>query len=223
MRAPRRLLFFILPLAAVRLGLQPFFPELQHWADFFYYGAFFVLGYLLFADERFTRAIRRDWPILLGVGIAATLAGTAIGVSHSFDIEKAPDAFWEFLLWGLIVACGWCWAAFFLSIGMRYLNSDSKALRYGQVTQLPFYVVHQPVILAIAYFVVRWEAIIPIKLLVVVLGALVASIGLVELVIKRVGVLRVLFGMKGGQAVQTQVVSTPQKTHAGLCVSPVIT
>ena len=208
------LLFFILPLAAVRLGLQPFFPELQHWADFFYYGAFFVLGYLLFADERFTRAIRRDWPILLGVGIAATLAGTAIGVSHSFDIEKAPDAFWEFLLWGLIVACGWCWAAFFLSIGMRYLNSDSKALRYGQVTQLPFYVVHQPVILAIAYFVVRWEAIVPFKLLVVVLGAFVASIGLVELLIKRVGALRALCGMKGGQAVQTQIATAPHSIHA---------
>ena len=195
-------------------SFSPFSPELQNWADFFYYGAFFVLGYLLFADERFTRAIRRDWPILLGVGIAATLAGTAIGVSHSFDIEKAPDAFWEFLLWGLIVACGWCWAAFFLSIGMRYLDSDSKALRYGQVTQLPFYVVHQPVILAIAYFVVQWEAIVPFKLLVVVLGAFVASIGLVELLIKRVGVLRVLCGMKGGQAVQAQAVAAPHAIHA---------
>ena len=208
------ILLFILPLAAVRLVLQPFSPELQNWADFFYYGAFFVLGYLLFADERFTRAIRRDWPILLGVGIAATLAGTAIGVSHSFDIEKAPDAFWEFLLWGLIVACGWCWAAFFLFIGMRYLDSDSKTLRYGQVTQLPFYVLHQPMILAIAYFVVQWETAIPIKLLVVVLGAFALSIGLVELVIKRVGVLRFLFGMKGGRADQAQVVTAAHVIHA---------
>ena len=53
---------------------SPSFPQLQDWADFFSFGAFFVLGYVLFADERFTRAIRRDWRILLGVGIAATLA-----------------------------------------------------------------------------------------------------------------------------------------------------
>jgi hypothetical protein len=33
-------------------------------------------------------------------------------------------------------------------------------------------------------------------LLVVILGAFVVSIGLTELVIKRVGILRVLFGMK---------------------------
>jgi hypothetical protein len=56
--------------------------------------------------------------------------------------------------------------------------------------------VHQPAILAVAYFVVQWEATIAIKLLAVVLGAFVVSIGLTELVIKRVGILRVLFGMK---------------------------
>ncbi len=190
-------LYFILPLAVVRLGLQPFFPQLQHWADFFFYGMFFVLGYVLFADERFSQAIRRDWRILLGGGIAATLAATVIGMSlESFDIEQSPETFWEFLMWGLIAACGWCWTACVLCIGMRYLNRDSQALQYGQRTQLPFFVVHQPVILAIAYFVVQWEASLPVKLLVVVLGSFAVSIGLTELVIKRVGVLRNAFGMK---------------------------
>jgi glucans biosynthesis protein C len=190
------ILLFVLPIALVRLGLQPFFPEQQSWADFFAHGAFFVLGYLLFADERFLRAIRRDWPILLGVGIAAVLAAMAIVVSmDSFDIEMVPGTFSEFLLWGLMAVCGWCWTAFMLYIGMRYLDRDSKVLRYGLSTNLPFFVVHQPVILAIAYFVVQWEASIAFKLLVVVVGAFAVSIGLTELV-KRVGILRALFGMK---------------------------
>jgi len=59
-------------------------------------------------------------------------------------------------------------------------------------------VVHQPAILAIAYFVVQWQAPIAVKLPVVVLGAFLLSIGLVELVIKRVGFLRLIFGMKAG-------------------------
>lgn len=200
------ILLFILPPAVVRMGLHPFFPEQQNWADFFSFGTFFVLGYLVFADERFSRAIRRDWRILLGAGTAATLAAMAIGMSfESFDIEKAPQTFWEFLLWGLVAACGWCWSAFMLFIGMRYLDRDSKALRYGQAAILPFFVVHQPVILAIAYFVVQWEATIAIKLLVVVLGAFVVSIGLTELVIKRAGILRVIFGMKAEQPAKVQV------------------
>jgi glucan biosynthesis protein C len=206
------ILLYILPPAVVRLGLQPFFPELQDLADFLYLGTFFVLGYLLFTDERFSRAIWRDWRILLGVGIAAWLAGAAIIYSFGFDIEKAPRAFWEFLMWGLIAACGWCWTGFMLFIGMRYLDRDSKALRYGQATLLPFFLVHQPAILAVAYFVVQWEATIAIKLLVVVLGAFVVSIGLTELVIKRVGILRALFGMK--MPPRTPVAQPPEATPA---------
>jgi glucan biosynthesis protein C len=191
------ILLFILPLAVVRLGLHPFFPEQQDWADFFSHVAYFVLGYLLFADERFLQAIRRDWRILLGVGIAAIVAAMAMVVSmESFDIEKAPGTFLEFLVWGLLATCGWCWTAFMLFIGMRYLDRDNKALRYGLSANLPFFVVHQPAILAVAYFVVQWEVTIAIKLLIVILGGFVVSIGLTELVIKRVGILRLLFGMK---------------------------
>jgi hypothetical protein len=136
----------------------------------------------------------------------AFLAGMVIGISQaSFGIENPPRTFWEFLMWGLIAACGWCWTAFMLFIGMRYMDRDSQVLRYSQATILPFFVVHQPVILAIAYVVVQWEASIPIKLLVVVLGAFVVSIGLCELIIKRVPILRGMFGMKAGQLVKVQV------------------
>jgi glucan biosynthesis protein C len=191
------LLLFILPVVAVRLGLHPFFPEAQNWADFFYLGTFFVLGYLLFADERFLRAIRRDWGILLGVGIAAIVGVIAIvATMDSFDIQMPPATILDFVLWGLMAACGWCWTGFMLFIGMRYFNRDNKVLRYGLSANLPFFVVHQPVILAVAYFVVLWEATISFKLLVVVLGAFAISIGLTEWGIKRVGILRAIFGMK---------------------------
>jgi len=194
------ILIFILPVAAVRMGLHPFFPVQQDWADFFSFGVFFVLGYLVFADERFLRAIRRDWRMLLIVGIVATFAAMAIIMSfESLDIEKPPRTFWEFLMWGLIAACGWCWTAFMLFIGMRYLSRDSKTLRYGQIALLPFFVVHQAVILAIAYFVVQWQATILIKFLVVTFGSFAVSIGLYEVVIKRVGILRLIFGMKPQQ------------------------
>lgn len=200
------ILLFVLPLAVVRLGLQPFFPQLQHWADFFTYGMFFVLGYVLFADERFIQALRRDWWLLLVVGLAATLAAMIVGPSlESFEIENPPRTFIEFLMWGVIVICGWCWATFMLFIGLRYLNRDSQALRYGQRTLLPFFVIHQPVILAIAYFVVQWEADLLIKLLVVVLGSFVVCIGLTELVIKRIGILRMIFGLKSERFVRAQV------------------
>jgi hypothetical protein len=191
------ILLFVLPVVLVRVCLHSFFPEQQSWADFFSHGTFFVLGYALFADARFLRAIRRDWSILLATGTVAILAAIAIVASiESFDIEQAPRTPLEFVLWGLIAACSWCWTAFTLSLAMRHLDRDTRVLRYGQATLLPFFVVHQPAILAVAYFVVQWEASIAPKLLVLIFGAFALSIGLTEFVIKRVGMLRVLFGMK---------------------------
>jgi hypothetical protein len=142
--------------------------------------------------------------MLLAVGIAAVAAGTVMGFSIEFNTEAPPRALVELLMWVIIVICGWCWTGFMLFVGMRYLDHDSKALRYGQTTLLPFFVVHQPVILAIAYWVVQWEADVAIKLLVVVFGAFLVALGLAEFVIKRVGILRVLFGMKAGQPDKAQ-------------------
>jgi glucan biosynthesis protein C len=202
------ILLFILPLVAARLVLHPFFPLQHDWADFISFGLFFVLGYLVFADARFACAIRRDWPILLGVGLVTTLAfGMLILSLGSVDLEASPRALPEFLLWACVAAAGWCGAAFMLFIGMRFLDHDSKALRYGQATLLPFFVLHQTVMLAIAYFVVQWNVGILPKLLVVLIGSVVVCVGLIELVIKRVGILRILFGMKAEQVVQAQAVT----------------
>jgi glucans biosynthesis protein C len=191
------ILLFILPLLLVRLSLHPFFPYDHDWADFFFLLAFFILGYLLFADRRFTQAVQRDWPIMLAVGILAFLGFMAIIlVTREIDIQAAPHAPLDFIWWSLVTVCSWCWTAFILFIGMRFLDRSSKALRYAQEAILPFFVVHHPVILIIAFFVVQWKMSLLSKLLVVLLGAFVLSLGLYQYIIRRVGPLRIMFGMK---------------------------
>jgi surface polysaccharide O-acyltransferase-like enzyme len=89
----------------------------------------------------------------------------------------------------------WGWALDALYLAMARLNYSNKWLVYGSDTIMPFYLLHQPVIVVIAFFVVQWDAGITLKLLVVVLGSLLVTLGLVE-VIKRISVLRGLFGIK---------------------------
>lgn len=191
------ILLFILPLAVVRLCLHPFFPYEHDWADFFFLLSFFVMGYVLFADKRFTQAVRRDWPIMLAVGSAAFLAAVAIiFATGELDIEAAPRTPLDFIWWGLVTVCSWCWAAVMLFVGMRFLDFSNKWLQRSQEAILPFYVFHQPVIIVIAFFVVQWEAGLPVKLLAVVVSSFAITIGLYELIIKRVSSLRTLFGMK---------------------------
>jgi glucan biosynthesis protein C len=61
---------------------------------------------------------------------------------------------------------------------------------------MPFYLLHQPVIIVIAYFVVQWDLGVTLKLLVILVGSLLVTLGLVELLIRPFKFTRMLFGMK---------------------------
>lgn len=193
------ILIVIVPLLLVQLALRPFFPDEHNMADFVFRMSFFVLGFVLFAAERFTRTIKRDWPSVLAVGIAS-LAGLlmmlAAGMVAWLETPSLPGFY---LLWSLITIDGWCWSIVALFLGMRLLNFSNRWLRYGQEAVLPFFMVHQPIIIVIAFYVVQWNASISGKLPVVVLGSFAVSVGFYELILRRIGLLRPLFGLKPGR------------------------
>jgi peptidoglycan/LPS O-acetylase OafA/YrhL len=191
------LLVFIVPLVLVQYILRPFFPAEHDWADFFFLLIFFILGYVLYADKRFIRPIQRDWLIMLILAILSTLFFFGAG---AFDVAtewmEASDSPGFYLLWGMWSVNSWCWTMFMMNIGMRYLNFRNKWLDYCLEIIVPFFLLHQPVIILISYFVVQWEAGISAKLLTVVIGSFLISIGLIELLIRPFKPMRSLFGMK---------------------------
>ena len=190
------LLLFVIPLVVIKLVLQPYFPDYQDWADFFYMLTFFVYGYVIYADERFVPAVRRNWPLMLALGVVSSVSifmGGYTGVIYEWlDAPATPGYVLYWTAWGIN---GWCWTLFVLYVGTRWLDFTNKWLLYGRETIVPFYLFHQPVIFVIAFFVVQWETGVALKHLVVVLSSLLVTLGLVEL-IKRTGLLRGLFGMK---------------------------
>jgi peptidoglycan/LPS O-acetylase OafA/YrhL len=68
--------------------------------------------------------------------------------------------------------------------------------RYANEAVLPFYVLHEPVIVAAAWVIVRWEVPIEAKYLVLVMVSFAATLGLYEMLIRRFRITRILFGMK---------------------------
>jgi hypothetical protein len=72
----------------------------------------------------------------------------------------------------------------------------NKLLEYGQEAMMSIYLFHHLVIVIIAFYVVQWDTGIFQKMLVVVPGAFVITLGLHELLIKRVPLIQVLLGIK---------------------------
>jgi glucan biosynthesis protein C len=191
------ILLFILPLLLVQLLLRPLYLAEHDWADFTFMLVFYISGYLLIADERFARAIRRDWLLMLIGGVVSSLFYFAAGAAEVGLVWMAtPGIPGFYLVWGLWSVNSWCWALVMMKVGMRFLDFTDRWLQYGQEAIVPFFLFHQPVIIAIAFYVVQWQASILVKLLVVVLSSFVVTLGLYELIVRRVGPLRALFGMK---------------------------
>jgi hypothetical protein len=61
---------------------------------------------------------------------------------------------------------------------------------------LPFYILHQTVIIAAGYYVVQWNAGIAVKFAAIASAGFAGSLLIYEVLIRRVGALRFLFGMK---------------------------
>jgi len=191
------LLLLIIPLTLIQVVLRPQYQAEHDWADFATMLVFFVTGYILYSDERFTRAIRRDWPFGLTLGLFTTaliLSSALSGISASpSDISNDLDAV---LQWTVLSVNGWAWSLVIISMGMRYLDFRNRWLEYGQAAIMPLFLLHQPVIIAIAYYVVQWETGVLVKLPVVLFGSLAVTLAIYEGFIKRVGPLRSFFGIK---------------------------
>jgi glucan biosynthesis protein C len=137
------------------------------------------------------------------VGILTTVSiFVAVAAGVALEWYSNPAVLGFYLTWGLVSVNAWCWVLMALYAGMRILDYRNKVLEYGQEAILPFYVFHQPVIFAIAFYVVQWDAGITLKLAVVLLGSFVITLSLHEFIVKRLKPLRALFGMKPKPAVQ---------------------
>jgi len=182
----------------VKCLLVPFFPLEHDWADFVFLLLFFALGFVLFGDERFARIIRRDWLLLLTVGTVIVLGLVAMYLMDFPVITwgQTPGIPEFNILQSLTSAIAICYSLTMLFVGMRLLDFTNRWLRYGQEAALPFFVLHQPVIIVIAFFVVQWNAALMLKLPVVVLSSFVVSVGLYEFLVRRIRPLRQAFGMK---------------------------
>lgn len=191
------LLAFVIPLAVIRFILQPIFPQYSGWSDFFFMLTFFISGYILITDERFIQAIRRDGLLYLILGIACTLFlySVIVGVPV-LDWMGSPGTPGFYLSWTVLSIDSWSWTMFMLYVGMRFLNTTNKWLQYSREASYPFFWLHYPVTFFVTFHVARWEVALPIKMLVVVVGSFVVTLGLYELLVRHINPVRALFGMK---------------------------
>lgn len=191
------------PLVVSQVVLKPLFPSYQDWADFATYTIVFLAGALLFSRRDFEPFIRRDVRFFLGTGLLG-IAGVALilFLAPGHQPPRAIAIAYGFL-WGLDI---WSWLLAVLYLGIRWLDFSNRFLTYARESVLPVYVIHHPVVLLIASFVVTLSAGVWPKFAIILVATFAMTLGVYELGVRRWNLARFFFGLKpsrsgaGGQA-----------------------
>jgi surface polysaccharide O-acyltransferase-like enzyme len=97
------------------------------------------------------------------------------------------------------VLAGWFSLLAIFGLGERFLTKESALLRYGSTAAMPFYVLHQPVIVLLGFFA-RSMALAPVlKALLLYLVAFAVILGLCHWVVRPFPVMQFLFGVKAAR------------------------
>ncbi|MBN1625336.1 MAG: acyltransferase family protein [Deltaproteobacteria bacterium] len=188
---------FLVPVIIIRIGLRSVFLGEHAWADFFEFVVFFIIGYILPADIRFTESVKKHGWTCLVLGIACFIGEGffTLGLGYKYLGDEPFSLI--FVLFETIVSIGrWSWIVFVLGLGARHLNFNRAALAYCNEAVLPFYIFHQTIILCVGWFVIPWDIGVLPKYLIIVAASFTLIMALYEGLVRRFKPMRVLFGMR---------------------------
>jgi peptidoglycan/LPS O-acetylase OafA/YrhL len=192
---PGAIYLFALPAIVLIIVLDPDSwgaDVIGDWSMFIYL-SFLVSGFVIASHDRLQESIVRwRWVSLAGgillrpvvLGLWAALGEPGFGTLGR-GIVMVPYCL-----------NAWCWLLVIFGFGMKRLNVNTPFLKYANEAVLPFYILHQTVIVTLGYFVVEWALHDLLKFIIILGVSFLIVMVLYEFLVQRINALRFLFGMK---------------------------
>lgn len=185
-----RPIWWLLPIAILFIGEE--IPDIGYRPSVFYFFVF-LFGFVAVSDPRFFQvAERHRWRALVG-GLALAVCWVVLDgyLRESLYVVPLDGPGLVFLnsaaCWLILIGA--------TGVGKRYLDRTSRLKRYLAEASYPVYILQTTVIIVLGYYVVRLAIPMVLDWLLLLVAAFGGTFALYE-VVRRVGVLRFLFGMK---------------------------
>ncbi len=190
---PSRLWIYapLAPLLAVQLGLRERFPGIYNlyndWANMAYFATFLVAGFVLFLVPRLGDRLDQEWRRALGLAVAALLVLLA-AVLELF--QSTPV-----VLTAAAVAA-WCFVVALLGFAGERVHPRGARFRYLVESAFPVYLLHQSVIVFLAYGIVELPLNLFVKFVLLLAGSLAVTLVLFHFLVRPYAPVRFLAGLK---------------------------
>jgi glucans biosynthesis protein C len=199
----KRVFLLALPAIIVFTALALQFPEtndlIHDGCYFFYWLCFLLPGFFCIAQPALMSSLERNRRFAF---LIAFLSIVTINYFRWNDIQpwdvltnwKSDPRTYAFLT--LKVTCAWGWVFTAIGYGKKYLNKQHSSLNYLNQAVYPFFILHQTIIVILAFYVVKTSDTIGAKYVFIVIMTFISSMSIYHLLIRPYNIIRFLFGMK---------------------------
>jgi hypothetical protein len=151
-----------------------------------------LFGYIIFSSEKLRDAIEGQRWQALSFGVVFTFILFSVFWSH----DGHWSALFSITYWLVknLNVLAWLFALF--GFAGKHLNHPGDFIKYTNLAVYPFYIMHQTILIAMAFYVINWDISISLKFSLLTLGTFGVSFILYHFLIRRFNPLRILFGMK---------------------------
>jgi peptidoglycan/LPS O-acetylase OafA/YrhL len=157
------------------------------------YPVFFIYGFIVVSNERLEERIRRDRRRSLALAALLSAVLTMIWLRSGEPLFTEENFVGFAALYGLNA---WCWLLALWGYVTHNLTESTPSLRYVNDAVLPFYILHQSVMVVVAYYAVHFPISDGPKLIVIALTAFAVTLAIYHLAIRPFNPMRVLFGLR---------------------------
>ena len=192
----------MIPSVIVYTTLSLPFPQtndlIHDWSRLPYWFLFLVIGFVCISVPSLVESLERNRRFSLLMAFISIIAINYFrwnGLEPWDTVSNWRTDWRTFAFLSLFPLTAWFWVFAIIGYGKKYINKKHRALSYVNEAVYPFYILHQTVIVILAFYVVRVSDSILSKYFFIVLVSFALSMFVYHLIIRPNNILRYLFGM----------------------------
>ncbi|MDQ6595083.1 acyltransferase family protein [Bacillus salipaludis] len=163
--------------------------------DLVFYLIVFIYGYYYFSSEAFKNNLQAT----IKIHMTLALISSAVYIVWFMKAYPQPGSVEEIIFFAVRTINCWSLLLGIFFLADKYLSFTNRFLKYASEASMPFYVLHQPVIVLLGFFIRDLSWPIPVKLIFLIsISFILIMIGY-HFVVRRLSLLRFLFGMKAAR------------------------
>jgi glucans biosynthesis protein C len=200
----KNIYLLMVPSILVFAGLTLKFPTKNNlyddWCMLIYWYLFVIAGYLVMCNRQLIESMVRNRRLSMLLAFGSIIFINCLRWNNAEPSDLLGETWRQspitYLYLAVYPVIAWSWVMMLVGYAKKYMNRVHRIHSYINEGLYPFFILHQTVIVVLAFYVVKTEESILAKYLFIVLVTLALCLFIYHALVRPYNITRILFGMK---------------------------